>query len=194
MMSPQMRPLMRGLRVAGPAVTAACSPGDNLMMHRALSLARAGDVLVVRAPDGGAQWGDIAAHYAKKQGLAGIVVEGYIRDTDDLVEMRSPVWSTLIGPSSPQKTGYGLVNGPVICAGARVEPGDLVVADGDGVIVIPRAIADAVVKRAQQRMRREQAQRAEIDAGKRPWDLHGCADSYAKLDVEEIDAPWQPDA
>jgi 4-hydroxy-4-methyl-2-oxoglutarate aldolase len=192
MMSPQMRPLLRGLRVAGPAVTAACSPGDNLMMHRALSLARAGDVLVVRAPDGGAQWGDIAAYYAKKLGLAGIVVEGYVRDTDELSEMGSPVWSTLIGPSSPQKTGYGLVNGPIVCAGARVEPGDLVVADGDGVIVIPRATAGAVLERAQQRMSREQGQRAEIDAGKRPWELHGGAESYAKLDIEEIDAPWQP--
>jgi 4-hydroxy-4-methyl-2-oxoglutarate aldolase len=191
-MAPGMRPLMRGLRVAGPAITAWCSPGDNLMMHRALSLAQAGDVLVVQAGDGGAQWGDIAAYYAAKLGLAGIIVEGCIRDVDDLAAMQSPVWFTRIAPSSPQKAGYGLVNGPIVCGGVSVEPGDLVVADGDGVIVIPKAAAAAAVEAARQRMQREQAQRAEIDAGKKPWGLHGAADHYAKIDVEEIDAPWRP--
>lgn len=82
------------------------------MMHRALYLARKGDVLVVQAPDGGAQWGDIAGFYARQKGLAGIIVDDYIRDTDELAAMRSPVWSTLIGPSSPQKNGHGLVNAP----------------------------------------------------------------------------------
>jgi 4-hydroxy-4-methyl-2-oxoglutarate aldolase len=192
MMSPAMRPLIGGLRVAGPAVTAFCSPGDNLMMHRALFLAERGDVLVVQAPHGGAQWGDVAALYAKGKGLAGIVVDGYIRDTDELMEMRSPVWSTLIGPSSPQKSGHGLVNAPIVCAGTRVEPGDLVVADGDGVIVIPKAQAAAVVARALARMEREESARGEIAAGAHPWFMHGCDESYRKLDVEEIDGPWRP--
>lgn len=192
MMTPQMRPLISGLRVAGPAVTAFCAPGDNLMMHRALYLARKGDVLVVQAPSSGAQWGDMAGYYAKIKGLAGIVVDGYIRDTNELAAMRSPVWSTLIGPSSPQKSGHGLVNAPVICAGVRVEPGDLVVADGDGVIVVPRRDAAGVVERARQRMQREEAHRPQIEAGKHPWHLHGCEENYRKLDVEEIDAPWRP--
>jgi 4-hydroxy-4-methyl-2-oxoglutarate aldolase len=192
MMAPEMRPLIRGLRIAGPAVTAFCAPGDNLMMHRALYLAREGDVLVVQAANGGAQWGDLAGQYAKKKGLAGIIVDGYIRDTDELAAMGSPVWSTRIGPSSPQKSGHGLVNAPVICAGARVEPGDLVVADGDGVIVVPRRDAAATVERARQRMQREEAHRPEIEAGKHPWDLHGCAQNYSKLGVEEIDGPWRP--
>lgn len=191
-MSPEMRPLLRGVRVAGPAITAWCSPGDNLMMHRALSLAQPGDILVVQAQDGGAQWGDIAAYYALKLGLAATVVDGHIRDIDDLAALPSPVWSTRIGPSSPQKTGYGAVNAPIVCAGVRVEPGDLVVADGDGVIVIPKADAAAVVEKARQRMEREQAQRAQIDAGHRPWDLHGGATNYAKIEVEEIDAAWSP--
>ena len=192
MMSPAMRPLIGGLRVAGPAVTAYCSPGDNLMMHRALYLAQRGDVLVVQAPHGGAQWGDVAAFYAKAKGLGGIVVDGYIRDTNELVEMRSPVWSTLIGPNSPQKSGHGLVNAPVVCAGVRVEPGDLVVADGDGVIVVPKTQASDVVARARARMEREEQARREILAGGHPWFMHGCEENYRKLDIDEIDGPWQP--
>lgn len=191
-MSPAMRPLIAGLRIAGPAVTACCSPGDNLMMHRALYLARSGDVLVVQAPDSGAQWGDMAAFYAKGKGLEGIVVDGYIRDTNELVELRSPVWATHIGPSSPGKSGHGLVNAPIVCAGVRVEPGDLVVADGDGVIVVPRAEAPAVVARARARMEREEGLRSAITAGKHPWFLHGCEENYRSLEVEEIDAPWHP--
>jgi len=192
MMHPAMRPLISGLRVAGPAVTAYCAPGDNLMMHRALFLAEKGDVLVVQAPHGGAQWGDLAAAYAKEKGLEGIVVDGYVRDTNELVDLRSPVWSTLIGPNSPQKSGHGLVNAPVVCAGARVEPGDLVVADGDGVIVIPKAQAREVVAEARARMEREEQARRGIAAGGHPWFMHGCEENYRKLDIEEVDGPWRP--
>ena len=191
-MHARMRPLIDGLRIAGPAVTAFCPPGDNLMMHRALYLARKGDVLVVQAPESGAQWGDVAGYYALRKGLAGIVVDGYVRDTDELRAMRSPVWATKIGPSSPQKSGHGMVNAPVICCGVQVRPGDLVVADGDGVLVLPREDAAAVVSRALERTKRESGQRAEIDSGGHPWHMHGAAASYEKLEVEEIDSPWRP--
>ena len=193
-MSAEMRPVVAGLRVAGPAITAYCAAGDNLMMHRALFLAQRGDVLVIQGAGPGAQWGDVAAYYAMKKGLAGIVVDGYVRDTDELRQMRSPVWATRIGPSSPQKTGHGTVNAPVVCAGVLVRPGDLVVADGDGVIVLQREEAAAIVERALERTRREAGQRAEIDAGGHPWHMHGGAAGYAKLDVEEIDAPWKGNA
>jgi 4-hydroxy-4-methyl-2-oxoglutarate aldolase len=192
-MTPAMRPLIEGVRIAGPAVTAFCPPGDNLMMHRALYLAQKGDVLVVASPEAGAQWGDVAAYYALRKGLAGIVVDGFIRDVDELRAMRSPVWATKIGPSSPQKAGHGLVNAPIVCAGVRVEPGDLVVADGDGVIVLPKGDAAAIVERALERTRREAGQRAEIDAGGHPWHMHGAAANYAKMDIEEIDQPWTPE-
>lgn len=191
-MRPRMRPIVEGLRAAGPAVTAFCAPGDNLMMHRALFLARAGDVLVVQTSGPGAQWGDVAAYYAMQKGLAGIVVDGFVRDTDELRAMRSPVWATRIGPSSPRKAGHGTVNAPVFCAGTLVHPGDLVVADGDGVIVLPKAQAPAIVERALERAGREAGQRAQIDAGGHPWHMHGGAAGYAQLDVEEIDAPWRP--
>jgi len=191
-MDPAMRPLIEGLRIAGPAVTASCAPGDNLMMHRALFLAERGDVLVVQGPEAGAQWGDIAAYYAIRKGLAGIVIDGFVRDVDALRRMRSPVWMTRIGPSSPQKAGHGSVNAPVTCAGVRVEPGDLVVADGDGVIVVPRSEAPAIVAKARERTSRETQERARIDGGEHPWRLHGAAAAYERMDVEEIDASWRP--
>ena len=192
MMAPSMRPLIAGLRIAGPAVTASCAPGDNLMMHRALFLAQKGDVLIVQAPHGGAQWGDIAALYARGKGIEGIVVDGYVRDTDELAELRSPVWSTVIGPDSPQKSGHGTVNAPVVCAGVRVEPGDLVLADGDGVLVVPKALATEAVARARARMAREEQARREIATGGHPWFMHGCEDNYRAMDVEEIDDAWRP--
>jgi 4-hydroxy-4-methyl-2-oxoglutarate aldolase len=178
LMSPRMRPLVRGLRVAGPALTAFCAPGDNLMMHRALSLAQPGDVLVVvcAAEASGAQ-----------------IVHGCIRDTDMLESMRFPVWATAISPIHPDKSGHGFVNAPVACDGVTVYPGDLVLADGDGVVVVPRAHAQAVIEAAERRVQREDAFADSIAAGARPWELSGAADSYAKLQVEEIDAAWSPD-
>jgi len=190
-MDPAMRPLDRGLRIAGPAVTAFCVPGDNLMMHRALYLAQPGDVLVVQAGPAGAQWGDLATQYAKRKGMEGVVVEGFIRDTDFIDSMRFPVWSTLVGPSSPTKDGHGTVNAPVVCGGVRVEPGDLVVADGDGVVVIPRRNAAEVVAQAGKRTQREDQLGAAIHGGAHLWHLIGAAESYNKLDVEEINAPWR---
>ena len=190
-MSHRMRPLLPGVRIAGPAVTACCPPGDNLMMHRSLFLSQAGDVLVVQCPDSGAQWGDMAAFYAKHKGLAGVVVDGHIRDVDDLVLLQSAAWSTKIWPSTPDKRAHGSVNAPIVCDGVRVEPGDLVVADGDGVIVIPKAMAADVVGRALQRKEREDAVRQKILAGGHPWHLHGCDRNYEQLGIREIDAPWQ---
>lgn len=191
-MGPRMRPLTPGVRIAGPAVTALCAPADNLMMHRALRLAEAGDVLVVQAPLGGAQWGDMAELHARVKGLAGVVVDGFVRDTDALAALRAPVWSTHVGPSSVRKAGHGTVNAPVVCDGVRVEPGDLVVADGDGVIVVPKARAAEIVERAIARTANEAAHIAEIEAGHHLWDIHRCDVGYAKLDVEEIDAAWRP--
>ncbi len=196
LMSPRMRPLVRGLRIAGPAITAFVAPADNLMMHRALSLAQPGDVLVVvsTSENSGAQWGDVAARYAAKLGLAGVVVQGCIRDIDVLDTMRFPVWATSISPIHPDKSGHGRVNTPVSCDGVLVHPGDLVVADGDGVIVVPRADAARVVDGARQRMQKEDSVAARIAAGERPWEMSGAAASYATLGVREIDAAWDDPA
>ena len=195
LMSPRMRPQQKGARIAGPAVTARVAPGDNLMMHRALVLAQPGDVLVVvsDAPTSGAQWGDMAARWALRQGLAGIVVQGCVRDTDTVEALGFAVWATHVSPAHPGKAGHGSVNAPVVCDGVPVEPGDLVVADGDGVIVVPRRDAAAVVDGAEARMRREDALALQLAAGATVWELSGAAASYAKLGIDEIDAAFDDD-
>ena len=167
LMSPRMRPLNRGLRIAGPAVTAYCGPGDNLMMHRTLYLAQPGDVLVVvcQSETSGAQWGDVAARYALQKGLAGVVVHGCIRDTDALEELRFPVWSTAISPIRPEKRSHGAVNVPVVCAGALVKPGDVIVADDDGVVVVPCKEAEDTAAKGNERVVKEDKNRARLAKG-----------------------------
>jgi 4-hydroxy-4-methyl-2-oxoglutarate aldolase len=192
LMSARMRPIREGQKVAGPAVTAFCWPGDNLMMHRALYLAQPGDVLVVvcQAELSGAQWGDLATRYALKKGLAGVVVQGCARDVDQVRALGFPVWATHIHPIHPDKAGHGSVNAPVVCEGVNVCPGDLVVADGDGVIVVPRADAAQVVAAAQEKMRREDEVAEKVHAGAAVWDLSGAAASYARLNIQELDAAF----
>ena len=191
LMSPRMRPLNRGMRIAGPAVTAHCAPGDNLMMHRALYLAQPGDVLVVVVTgDSGAQWGDVAARYALQKGLAGVIVQGPIRDTDTLTELRFPVWSTAISPIRPVKEGHGMVNVPVSCGGVIVNPGDLIVADGDGVVCVPREDAREAIGGARARLDREDSIAEAIRNGKSPWELAKMNENYQALGVREIDSAY----
>lgn len=192
LMSSSMRPLSRGARIVGPAVTAYCAAGDNLMMHRALYLAQAGNVLVVvcQSETAGAQWGDVATRYAKKKGLAGVVVHGCARDTDTVDGLGFPVWATHVSPSRPTKNGHGRVNAPVVCDGVNVRPGDLLAADGDGVVVVPKEQAAQVVAAAQARMRKEDDLLAAIQSGKPVWELSGASVAYAAMDINEIDGAF----
>lgn len=189
----RMRPIREGQpRVAGPAVTAYCWPGDNLMMHRALYLAQPGDVLVVvcHAELSGAQWGDLATRYALRKGLAGVVVQGCVRDVDQVRALGIPVWSTHIWPIHPDKCGHGLVNAPIVCEGVQIRPGDLIVADGDGVICVARHDAPQVVDAAIAKMRREDEVAEKVSRGAAVWELSGAAAIYAGLKVDEVDAAF----
>ncbi len=190
LMSARMRPIVEGARIAGPAVTAFCGAGDNLMMHRALYLAQPGDVLVVvcQSELSGAQWGDLATRYAQKKGLAGVVVHGCARDVDTVRQLGFPVWATHIHPMHPDKRGHGFVNTPVACDGVTVTPGDLIMADGDGVLSVPRALAAEAIEGALARMRKEDDAAVALAGGAAVWDLSGAAAVYATMDVEEIDA------
>jgi 4-hydroxy-4-methyl-2-oxoglutarate aldolase len=192
LMSARMRPITEGQKIAGPAVTAFCWPGDNLMMHRALYLAQPGDVLVVvcQAELSGAQWGDLATRYALKKGLAGVVVQGCARDVDQVRELGFPVWATHIYPIHPDKSGHGFVNTPVVCEGVNVCPGDLIVADGDGVIAVPRKDAAGVIAAAQAKMRKEEEVAEKVRAGAAVWDLSGAAAIYARMEIDEVDAAF----
>jgi 4-hydroxy-4-methyl-2-oxoglutarate aldolase len=192
LMSSRMQRVTPGAKIAGPAITALCQPGDNLMMHRALRLAQPGDVLVVQCQSetSAAQWGDVATSYAKAIGLAGVVVQGCVRDVDTVIGMGFPVWSTHVWPIHADKGKGGAVNVPMACADVLVRPGDLVVADGDGVIVIAKQEAAAVVKAAQAKMQREADIAAQVRSGATVWDLSGAAKSYEKLGITEIDAAF----
>lgn len=196
LMSSEMRPRQAGARIVGPAVTAWCAPGDNLMMHRALYLANPGDVLVVvcSCPTSGAQWGDVATRYALKKGLAGVVVHGPVRDTDTVEALGFPVWSTHVRSIHPDKCGHGSVNAPVICDGVSVIPGDLVMADGDGVVCVAKALAADVVEAALERMRREDDALAAIAAGTSVWELSGAAASYGSMNITELDRACDDEA
>jgi 4-hydroxy-4-methyl-2-oxoglutarate aldolase len=191
LMSPRMRPVMLGLRAAGPAVTARCAPRDNLMMHKALALAASGDVLVVDGGEpSGAQWGTLAALNAEHKGLAGVVVDGCIRDADELAARRCPVWSTAISPAHPDKRGAGAVNVPIRCGGVLVHPGDVICADGDGVLVLPHAHLAAAVEQGERRMAHEDAAAAAIAAGHSLFELHDLGRAFAASGVSERDAHW----
>lgn len=191
LMSERMKSVTPGTRCVGPAITAFCAPGDNLMAHRALSLARPGDVVVfvLQSEDSASAWGDVATHYAVKAGLAGAVVQGSARDVDCVRALNFPVWSTLVRPIHAEKSRHGIVNAPVICGGVHVCPGDLIAADGDGVVVVPRQYAAEVVAAAKARMLREEQSIAAIQGGASPWTL-GAGSAYAALCVEEIDATY----
>jgi 4-hydroxy-4-methyl-2-oxoglutarate aldolase len=191
LMTPHMRPLQLGIRAAGPAITALCAPRDNLMMHRSLLLAQVGDVLVVSGGEAsGAQWGDLAALYAQRKGLAGVVVDGCIRDADVLAERRYPVWSTSISPAHPDKTGAGSVNVPIRCGGLLVNPGDVVCADGDGVLVVRRQYLAGAIEKAEVRVCHEGEAAAAIEAGKSLFEMHNLGAGFAKSGVREIDGHW----
>lgn len=190
-MSPRMRPLVGGIRMAGPAVTVQCAPGDNLMMHKGLLLAQRGDVLVVQGGEpSGAQWGDLAALYAEHKGLAGVVVDGCIRDADALMERRYPVWCKTIAPAHPEKRSGGAVNVPTLCDGVMVHPGDVVCADGDGVLVMRPEHLAAAAEKSESRMRHEAEAAAAIKAGRSLFELHDLAAAFAQSGVREIDAHW----
>lgn len=159
--------------VAGPAFTVKARPGDNLMLHRAIDLAAPGDVIVVDAGGdlGIATTGELMLGWAARRGIAAVVVDGAIRDAAMLGEMEIGVWARGITPSGPYKDGPGEIGCPIACGGQVVMPGDLVMADEDGVVVIPLADAEATIAAAEAHQAKEQAAQAAIDAGtwERDW-------------------------
>ena len=193
LMSPMMRPIASGQRLCGPAITAWNYPGDNLAIHAALNTAQAGDVLVFTNGGGhqGALWGDVACGFAVKKGVAGAVVHGAVRDTDAVRDLGFPVWSTHISVEQPDKRGPAAVNVPVVVDGVLVEPGDIVAADADGVVVIPRALLARTVEGAEARAANEVKVRARIAAGELPLDILGLRSVIENAGIEQVTGTWE---
>lgn len=186
LLRPYMRPIDLGARVAGSAVTVLCAPGDNLMIHAALAVVRPGDVLVVstfsESTDG--MFGELLGESSKAHGVLGLVIDAGVRDTTELTAMRFPVWSRAVSAQGTSKTIAGSVNVDIVCAGALVRPGDVIVGDADGVVVVPRDTASAVVAAADQRLAKEERTRERLRAGELGLDLYGLRNVLADRGVE----------
>jgi 4-hydroxy-4-methyl-2-oxoglutarate aldolase len=189
LMRPYLRPIYGSARVAGSAVTVSCQPGDNLMIHAAVEVCRPGDVLVVvttsESTDG--MFGELLATSCQSRGIIGLVIEAGVRDVADLTSMNFPVWAKAISAQGTVKASPGSVNIEVVCAGALVHPGDVIIGDQDGVVVVKREEALEVAKLGAARIEKEQKSRERLRSGELGVDFYGLRAKLREVGVEYID-------
>jgi 4-hydroxy-4-methyl-2-oxoglutarate aldolase len=189
LLRPYMRPIYPTAKAAGTAITISCQAGDNLMIHAAIEFCQKGDILVVsttsESTDG--MFGELLAESARAHGAVGLVIDAGCRDVRDLTEMDFPVWSKAVSAQGTVKATAGSVNVPIVCAGAIVRPGDAIVADADGVVVVKRETAAEVARLASERFAKEQKSRERLKSGELGVDFYGLRAKLAELGVRYVD-------
>ena len=190
-MKPYMRPIWPGASIAGPAVTILAQPGDNWMIHVAVEQCQPGDIVVLgcTADNTDGMFGDLLATSLKARGVKGLIIDAGCRDIATLKEMGFPVWSRAVSAKGTVKATLGSVNIPVVCAGVNVEPGDAVVADDDGVVIVPKRYAVETAAKAQKRFDDEDAKRQKLSAGTLGLDMYNMREPLAKAGLIYVDNP-----
>jgi 4-hydroxy-4-methyl-2-oxoglutarate aldolase len=189
-LGPRHRPVLPGARIGGSAVTALCWPGDNLMIHAAVEQCANGDVLVVTttSPSTDGMFGELLATSLQARGVRGLVIDAGVRDVADLREIGFPVWSAAVSAQGTVKSTAGAVNVPVVVGGQAIRPGDVIVADDDGVLCVPRADVARGIERSRARADKEEAARAAFRAGELGLDRYGLRARLSELGVRYVTA------